>query len=111
MMSDDRRSIAQSIILTHTTPKDEKSCSIYSYHDIKHGRDHLVILISTYFRRDTIVTRGDAQSKMNKKVVTKGTFQRQLVDLKKKIKTTIQVYCGLSFRLMKFQFLPIDIIF
>merc|ERR1719346_835404 len=36
------------------------------------------------------VTRGDAQSKMNKKVVTKGTFQRQLVDLKKKIKTTIQ---------------------
>ena len=45
MMSDDRRSIAQSIILTHTTLKDEKSCSIYSYHDIKHGRDHLVVEI------------------------------------------------------------------
>ena len=28
---------------------------------------------------------------MNKKVVTKGTFQRQLVELKKKIKGTIQV--------------------
>ena len=47
MMSDDRRSIAQSIILTHTTLKDEKSCSIYSYHDIKHGRDHLVNLNRT----------------------------------------------------------------
>ena len=45
MMSDDRRSIAQSIILTHTTLKDEKSCSIYSYHDIKHGRDHLVLIM------------------------------------------------------------------
>ena len=45
MMSDDRRSIAQNIILTHTTLKDEKSCSIYSYHAIKHGRDHLVRLI------------------------------------------------------------------
>ena len=45
MMSDDRRSIAQSIILTHTTLKDEKSCSIYSYHDIKHGRDHLVYIM------------------------------------------------------------------
>jgi len=41
-------------------------------------------------RRDTIVTRGDAQSKMNKKVLTKGTFQRQMGELKKKIKTTIQ---------------------
>ena len=50
MMSDDRRSIAQSIILTHTTLKDEKSCSIYSYHDIKHGRDHLVNIKPKYDR-------------------------------------------------------------
>ena len=42
-------------------------------------------------RRDTIVTRGDAQAKMNKKVLTKGTFQRQMGELKKKIKSTIQV--------------------
>ena len=42
-------------------------------------------------RRDTIVTRGDAQSKMNKKVLTKGTFQRQMGETKKKIKHTIQV--------------------
>ncbi|XP_064620964.1 coiled-coil domain-containing protein 40-like isoform X2 [Lineus longissimus] len=41
-------------------------------------------------RRDTIVTRGDAQTKMNKKVITKGTFQRQLAETKKKIKNTIQ---------------------
>lgn len=40
-------------------------------------------------RRDTIVTRGDAQTKVSKKTVTKGTFQRQLNELKKKIKQTI----------------------
>lgn len=41
-------------------------------------------------RRDTIVTRGDAQSKISKKgVLTKGNFQRQMGDLKKKIKHTI----------------------
>lgn len=49
------------------------------------------------FRRDTIVTRGDAQAKIaartksKDKTVTKGTFQRQLAELRKKIKTTIQV--------------------
>lgn len=42
-------------------------------------------------RRDTIVTRGDAQQKMNKKVLTKGTFERQMGELRKKIKVTIQV--------------------
>ncbi|CAH1795383.1 unnamed protein product, partial [Owenia fusiformis] len=41
-------------------------------------------------RRDTIVTRGDAQSKMNKKIMTKGTFQRQMAETKKKIKRTIE---------------------
>ncbi|XP_076453125.1 coiled-coil domain-containing protein 40-like [Babylonia areolata] len=41
-------------------------------------------------RRDTIVTRGDAQGKMKKKVLTKGTFERQMAELRKKIKTTIQ---------------------
>ena len=55
MMSDDRRSIAQSIILTHTTLKDEKSRSIYSYHDIKHGRDHLV----SKMRRKMLINSGD----------------------------------------------------
>ena len=51
-----------------------------------------------FCRRDTIVTRGDAQAKIasrtknkNEKSVTKGTFQRQLAELKKKIKQTIQV--------------------
>ena len=43
-----------------------------------------------FFRRDTIVTRGDAQAKMNKKILTKGTFQRQMAEMKKKIKSTIQ---------------------
>ena len=43
------------------------------------------------YRRDTIVTRGDAQSKMKKKVLTKGNFERQMAELRKKIKTTIQV--------------------
>merc|ERR1719239_749976 len=41
-------------------------------------------------RRDTILTRGDAQSKMKKKTLTKGTFERQMGELRKKIKTTIQ---------------------
>ncbi|XP_052261678.1 coiled-coil domain-containing protein 40-like isoform X2 [Dreissena polymorpha] len=41
-------------------------------------------------RRDTIVTRGDAQTKMNKKVLTKGTFERQMNETRKKIKQTIQ---------------------
>uniref|UniRef100_A0A0B7A0L2 Coiled-coil domain-containing protein 40 n=1 Tax=Arion vulgaris TaxID=1028688 RepID=A0A0B7A0L2_9EUPU len=40
-------------------------------------------------RRDTILTRGDAQSKMKKKTVTKGTFERQMGELRKKIKQTI----------------------
>ena len=47
-------------------------------------------------RRDTIVTRGGAQAKMNKgskgkKVETKGTFQKKLAEMKKKIKQTQQV--------------------
>ncbi|WAQ97414.1 CCD40-like protein [Mya arenaria] len=41
-------------------------------------------------RRDTIVTRGDAQQKMSKKVLTKGTFERQMNETRKKIKQTIQ---------------------
>ncbi|CAL1527056.1 unnamed protein product [Lymnaea stagnalis] len=41
-------------------------------------------------RRDTILTRGDAQSKMKKKVVTKGIFERQMGEIRKKIKQTIQ---------------------
>jgi hypothetical protein len=45
-----------------------------------------------YFRRDTIVTRGDASQKINKKVLTKGTFERQMNETRKKIKQTIQVY-------------------
>ncbi|BFZ02980.1 hypothetical protein BsWGS_06019 [Bradybaena similaris] len=40
-------------------------------------------------RRDTIVTRGDAQSKLKKNTVTKGTFERQMGELRKKIKQTI----------------------
>ncbi|GFR74317.1 coiled-coil domain-containing protein 40 [Elysia marginata] len=40
-------------------------------------------------RRDTILTRGDAMSKMKKKVVTKGTFERQMAEQRKKIKQTI----------------------
>ena len=49
----------------------------------------LLLLFHLPFRRDTIVTRGDAQTKTNKKVVTKGSFQRQLAELRKKIKQTI----------------------
>ncbi|XP_041363110.1 coiled-coil domain-containing protein 40-like [Gigantopelta aegis] len=40
-------------------------------------------------RRDSIVTRGEAQSKMKVKVLTKGTFERQMAELRKKIKQTI----------------------
>lgn len=40
-------------------------------------------------RRDTIVIRGDAQAKMNKKTITKGTFHRNLAQLRQKIKQTI----------------------
>lgn len=43
------------------------------------------------YRRDTIVTRGDAQQKINKKVLTKGTFERQMNEMRKKIKQTVQV--------------------
>lgn len=45
----------------------------------------------TVLRRDTIVTRGEARAKLNKKVVTKGKFQRQLAELRKKIKSAIAV--------------------
>ena len=48
-------------------------------------------------RRDTIVTRGDAQQKMNKKVLTKGTFERQMNETRKKIKQTIQVHLYIYF--------------
>ncbi|PIK45458.1 hypothetical protein BSL78_17690, partial [Apostichopus japonicus] len=41
-------------------------------------------------RRDTIVTRGDAQAKLNKKVETKGAFQKKLAELKKRIKQVQQ---------------------
>ncbi len=47
-----------------------------------------------FLRRDTIVTRGDAASKVStaaKQVVTKGTFKRQMSELRKKIKSTVQV--------------------
>lgn len=56
------------------------------------------ILPATYIhmyicRRDTIVTRGDSQSKMKQKVVTKGTFERQMAEHRRKIKQTINVSC------------------
>lgn len=41
-------------------------------------------------RRDTITTRGEAQTKSSKKVLTKGNFERQMAELRKKIKITIQ---------------------
>ena len=44
---------------------------------------------------------------MNKKVVTKGTFQRQMTELRKKIKSTIQV----DILLLKYFWYIIDIIF
>lgn len=39
-------------------------------------------------RRETIVTRGEAQAKIDKKILTKGAFQKKLVEMKKKIKNT-----------------------
>ena len=43
------------------------------------------------------MTRGEAQTKINKKVLTKGTFQRQMGEMRKKIKSTIQVsFCCAS---------------
>ena len=62
-------------------------------------------VVVPFFRRDTIVTRGDAQAKIaartksKDKTVTKGTFQRQLAELRKKIKTTIQVMLAFIFHL------------
>ena len=52
---------------------------------------YTIWLYSYINRRDTIVTRGDASTKINKKVLTKGTFERQMGELRKKIKVTIQV--------------------
>jgi len=42
-------------------------------------------------RRETIITRGEAQAKLDKKTPTKGVFQKKLLDLKKKIKQTQKV--------------------
>ncbi|KAK3733202.1 hypothetical protein QZH41_019682 [Actinostola sp. cb2023] len=39
-------------------------------------------------RRETIITRGDAQSKMGKVTNTKGSLQKKLIEMKKKIKQT-----------------------
>nr|CAB3228553.1 coiled-coil domain-containing protein 40 [Phallusia mammillata] len=39
-------------------------------------------------RRETIVTRGEAQSKLDRKTPTKGAFQKTLINLDKKIKQT-----------------------
>uniref|UniRef100_H2XUM1 Coiled-coil domain-containing protein 40 n=1 Tax=Ciona intestinalis TaxID=7719 RepID=H2XUM1_CIOIN len=39
-------------------------------------------------RRETIVTRGEAQSKIDRKTPTKGTFQKKLLEIKKKVKQT-----------------------
>ncbi|XP_032234443.2 coiled-coil domain-containing protein 40 [Nematostella vectensis] len=39
-------------------------------------------------RREVIITRGDAQAKMGRVANTKGSFQKKLVDMKKKIKQT-----------------------
>ncbi|KAM7433427.1 Coiled-coil domain-containing protein 40 [Porites harrisoni] len=41
-------------------------------------------------RREVIITRGDAQAKMGKVTNTKGTFQKKLAEMKKKIKQTNQ---------------------
>ena len=41
-------------------------------------------------RRDTIVTRGDSQSR-NPKVLTQGKLQRDIQDLEKRIKESLQV--------------------
>ena len=51
----------------------------------------LVDTVFCSFRRDTIVTRGEARAKLDKKVITKSKFQRQLADLRKKIKNAITV--------------------
>ena len=51
-------------------------------------------------RRDTIVTRGGAQAKLNKKVETKGTFQKKLAEMKKKIKQTQQVRLIVSLKVV-----------
>ena len=42
-------------------------------------------------RRDTIVTRGEAQAKIDHKTPTKGAFQKKLNELKKKIAQTKKV--------------------
>jgi len=41
-------------------------------------------------RREVIITRGDAQAKMGKVTNTKGSFQKKLAEMKKKIKQTNQ---------------------
>lgn len=57
----------------------------------KYVQKHILFFICIATRRDTIVTRGDAQSKLKKNTVTKGTFERQMGELRKKIKQTINV--------------------
>eukprot|EP00794_Sanderia_malayensis_P008980 gene8980-9938_t len=42
------------------------------------------------FRRECIIVKGDAQAKTGKAKDTKGTFQKKLLELKKKIKQTAQ---------------------
>ena len=42
-------------------------------------------------RRDTIITRGEAQAKIDHKTPTKGAFQKRLNEMKKKIKQTQKV--------------------
>lgn len=42
-------------------------------------------------RRETIVVRGEAQSKLNKKVLTKGDFHYKKQELLKKIKDSHKV--------------------
>ena len=42
-------------------------------------------------RRDTIITRGEAQAKIDHKTPTKGAFQKKLNEIKKKIKQTQKV--------------------
>ena len=45
-------------------------------------------------RRDTIITRGEAQAKIDHKTPTKGVFQKKLNEIKKKVKQTQKVlYC------------------
>jgi len=40
-------------------------------------------------RRDAITVHGEAQQKLNKNLLTKGAFEREAMELKKKIKATI----------------------